>query len=150
MKCPPTAERSPVYQSERTSFDPILRQAPQCYPVVMAPEQQQLADKRGLRFPFKAAAEIVLPGSPDKIPARVAELSFRGCFLEISSAFQEKQRLRVKIFHSDNFFESSAEVIYVQPNGVGLLFGNMEPPFRKVLQTWILAALDIQAKSKRP
>lgn len=80
----------------------------------------------------------------------MAELSFRGCFLEISTALQEKQRLRVKIFHSDDFFESSAEVIYVQPSGVGLLFGNMEPPFRKVLQTWILAALDTQAKSKRP
>jgi PilZ domain len=115
----------------------------------MTQEQRQLEDKRGLRFPFKADAEVVLPSSPDKIPARVTELSFRGCFLEISITLQEKQRIRVKIFHSDDFFESSAEVIYVRPNGVGLVFGNMEPPLRKVLQAWILAALDAQAKSKR-
>jgi len=111
----------------------------------MIQEQRQLENKRGLRFPFKADAEVVLPSASDKIPARVTELSFRGCFLEISSVLQEKLRLRVKIFHSDEFFESSAEVIYVRPTGVGLVFGNMEPPFRKVLQAWILAALDAQA-----
>jgi hypothetical protein len=116
----------------------------------MAQEQRQLENKRGLRFPFKADAEVVLPNHPDKIPARVTELSFRGCFLEISAALQEKQRVRVKIFHSDEFFEAPAEVIYVKPTGVGLVFGNMEPPFRKVLQGWILTALDVQAKSKRP
>jgi hypothetical protein len=116
----------------------------------MAQEQRQLEDKRGLRFPFKADAEVVLPNHSDKIPARVAELSFRGCFLEISAPLQEKQRVRVKIFHSDEFFEAPAEVIYVRPTGVGLVFGNMEPPFRKVLQAWILTALDVQAKSKRP
>jgi hypothetical protein len=116
----------------------------------MAQEQRQLEDKRGLRFPFNADAEVVLPSASEKIPARVTELSFRGCFLEISAALQEKQRVRVKIFHSDEFFEAPAEVIYVRPTGVGLVFGNMEPPFRKVLQAWILTALDVQAKSKRP
>ena len=116
----------------------------------MAQEQRQVEDKRGLRFPFKADAEVVLSNHSDKIPARVAELSFRGCFLEISAALQEKQRVRVKIFHSDEFFEAPAEVIYVRPTGVGLVFGNMEPHFRKVLQAWILTALDVQAKSKRP
>jgi hypothetical protein len=114
----------------------------------MAQEQRQLEDKRGLRFPFNADAEVVLPSASEKIPARVTELSFRGCFLEISAPLQEKQRIRVKIFHSDEFFEAPAEVIYVRPTGVGLVFGNMEPPFRKVLQAWILAALDAQAKSK--
>jgi hypothetical protein len=115
----------------------------------MAQEQRQLEDKRGLRFPFKADAEVVLPNHSDKIPARVTELSFRGCFLDVSAALQEKQRVRVKIFHCDEFFEAPAEVIYVSPTGVGLVFGNMEPPIRRVLQAWILTALDAQAKSKR-
>ncbi|HEY1469654.1 MAG TPA: PilZ domain-containing protein [Candidatus Acidoferrum sp.] len=116
----------------------------------MNQEQHQLEDRRGLRFPFKADAEVVLSGASDKVTARVTELSFRGCLLQVSVALQEKQHLRVKIFHSDDFFEAPAEVIYVRPNGVGLVFGNMEPHFRKVLQAWILAALDAQAKSKRP
>ena len=80
----------------------------------MAQEHRQLEDKRGLRFPFSADAEVVLPSASEKIAARVTELSFRGCFLEISAALQEKQRVRVKIFHSDEFFEAPAEVIYVQ------------------------------------
>ena len=56
----------------------------------MAQEQRQLEDKRGLRFPFNADAEVALPNHSDKIAARVTELSFRGCFLEISAALQEK------------------------------------------------------------
>ena len=72
----------------------------------MAQEQRQLEDKRGLRFPFNADAEVVLPGGSEKIPARVTELSFRGCFLEISAPLQEKQRVRVKIFHSDGSTKS--------------------------------------------
>ena len=62
----------------------------------MAQEQRQLEDKRGLRFPFNADAEVVLPSASEKILARVTELSFRGCFLEISAALQEKQRVRVR------------------------------------------------------
>jgi hypothetical protein len=130
--------------------DSIQPHTREWYAVAMIQEQRQLENKRGLRFPFKADAEVVLPSASEKIPARVTELSFRGCFLEISAALQENQRLRVKIFHSDEFFESSAEVIYVRPTGVGLVFGNMEAPFRKVLQAWLLTALDAQAKSKRP
>jgi hypothetical protein len=116
----------------------------------MNQEQRELEDQRGLRFRFKADAEVV-PESPSKsLPARVTELSFRGCFLEISAALTEQQRVHVKIFQSDEYFEALAEVIYVRPAGVGLVFGDIQPHFRSVLQAWILSASDNQAKSKRP
>jgi PilZ domain len=115
----------------------------------MNPEQRELEDRRGLRFPFGADAEVVLEGSPESIPARATELSFRGCFLEISAALREQQRVHVKIFHADEYFEALAEVIYVRPGGAGLVFGNTEPHFRSVLQAWILSELDHQGKSKR-
>lgn len=116
----------------------------------MNQEQRALEQQRGLRFPFNADAKILPQSSPEQIPARVTELSLRGCFLETSAALKEQQRVRVKIFHSDKHFEALADVIYVKSAGVGLVFGDMEPHFRNLLQAWILSALDHQAATKRP
>jgi hypothetical protein len=114
----------------------------------MTDQQREVQDRRGLRFSFEADAELVLESPPQKLSARVTELSFRGCFLETSVDLKEQQRMRVKIFHDNKYFESLAEVMYVRQNGVGLLFGNMEAHFRSVLQGWILSALDNQAKTE--
>jgi hypothetical protein len=114
----------------------------------MTAQQRDTQERRGLRFPFEASAEVLLDGRTDRNPARVTELSFRGCFLEISTPFKEQQRLRVKIFHEGKYFEASAEVLYVRPNGVGVVFGNVEPHFRKIIQAWILTALDNHSKSQ--
>jgi hypothetical protein len=99
-------------------------------------------DRRGLRFSFSASAEVSPEGSAGSLRARVTELSLRGCFLEISGRLPEHQRLQVKVFNGKDFFEASAEVIYVRKSGVGVLFGDMNPHFRQVLQKWILTALD--------
>lgn len=85
-----------------------------------------------------------MEGSTEKIPSRLMELSFRGCLLETSSLSSEGQRLHIRIWHAEQFFEASAKVIYVRATGVGLMFGDMKPHCRNVLQTWILAALDKQ------
>ena len=105
-------------------------------------------EKRGLRFPFSTTADIIPGGSCESIPARVTELSLRGCFLEPSSSLKERQRVLVKIAHSGEYFEAPAEVLYVRPTGVGVVFGDMKPAFRKVLQSWILTALDQQVAVK--
>src|SRR5262249_25794960 len=99
-------------------------------------------ERRGLRFAFSARAELQVEGSPAGIPCRVSELSLHGCFLEITGSFAEHQPVRVKIFKSGEFFEAAAKVIYVRPSGVGMLFTDMKPHFRTVLQRWILGALD--------
>jgi hypothetical protein len=59
---------------------------------------------------------------------------------------EQNHRLQLRIWHSDQFFEASAEVLYVRATGVGLVFGEMKAHSRSILQTWILAALDNQAK----
>ncbi len=102
-----------------------------------------------MRFPFDASAEVFLENPAGKIPARVTELSFRGCFLEMSADVKEKQRLRVKIFYADEYFEAGTEVMYVRQNGAGVLFLSMEPHFRGLLQAWILKLLDEQSKTER-
>ncbi len=115
----------------------------------MSQEQRTVQEQRGLRFSFDAAAEILLESRHERTHARVKALSFRGCYLETSASLKESQRLRVKITHADQVFESLAEVIYLRPGGAGILFGNIEPHFRNVLQGWILSALDMQAESER-
>jgi hypothetical protein len=99
-------------------------------------------DRRGLRFGLSASAEVSLEGSAESLRARVTELSLRGCFLEVAGRFIEQQRLQVKIFNTKDLFEASAEVIYVRKSGVGVLFGDVNLHFRRVLQKWILTALD--------
>jgi hypothetical protein len=113
----------------------------------MNQQQREFEDRRGLRFPFNANAEILPETSGTPIPARVTELSFRGCFLELSAALKQQQRVRVKIFHANEHFEALADVLYVRPGGAGILFGEIQPHFRNVLQTWILTGLDRQAES---
>ncbi|HKW57789.1 MAG TPA: PilZ domain-containing protein [Candidatus Acidoferrum sp.] len=103
-------------------------------------------DPRGLRFKFAADAEVRVGESPTGIPCRVTELSLRGCFLETADSFAEQQRFRVKIFNSGEYFESPADVIYVRPTGVGVVFAETNPHFRSVLQKWVLLALDHQAE----
>jgi PilZ domain len=103
-------------------------------------------DQRGLRFSFSADAEVRVEGAPASSPGRVTEFSLQGCFLEIAGSFAEQQRLHVKVFHSGEYFESPADVLYVRPSGVGLAFANTKPLFRGVLQKWILSALDRQSE----
>lgn len=75
-------------------------------------------EKRGLRFPFTAGAEIILESSPESIRVHVTELSLRGCFLEIPFSLKEQQRVQLKIFSTGEYFEACAEVIYVRPTGI--------------------------------
>lgn len=107
-------------------------------------------DTRGLRFPFSASAEVVAEGSSERIPARVTELSLQGCFLEMSASLEEKQRVQVKIVYSGESFEALANIIYVRPAGVGVVFSDIKADSRETLQKWVLAELDRQAQSKRP
>lgn len=110
----------------------------------MSQQQRELEDRRGLRFAFDGTAEVFVEGAAGPQRARVTELSFRGCYLEMRTAFKERQRVHLKIVHSNETFEAASEVIYVRPGGAGLRFGILEPRFRNVLQDWILTELDKQ------
>ena len=114
----------------------------------MSQEQRTVQEQRGLRFSFDAPVEILLESRNERTHARVAELSFRGCYLKTSTPLKQHQRLRVKITHAGESFEALAQVIYLRADGVGVLFGNVEPHFRNILQGWILSALDDQAEEE--
>ncbi len=102
-------------------------------------------ERRGLRFAFSAVAEIAPEDSPTgTVPARVTELSLQGCFLETSARFEMQQPVWVKIYVSGEYFETKASVLYFRPSGMGLLFRDMKPHFRAVLQNWVVTALNNQ------
>jgi hypothetical protein len=99
--------------------------------------------RRGLRFEFSADAEIALQTTPTAyLPAQVKELSFLGCFVETTALKRDQLPVLLKIYNSGEFFEAEAKVLYIKPTGIGLVFSEVKPHFRAVLQGWILAALD--------
>lgn len=107
-------------------------------------------ERRGLRFAFNAGAEIASKGSSTAfVPARATELSLRGCFLETSVSFELQHIVLLKIHHSEEDFEAEASVLYVKPSGLGLLFREIEPHCREILQKWILTALDSYANASQ-
>jgi hypothetical protein len=107
-------------------------------------------EHRGLRFAFNARAEVASESSPTAFaPARVTELSLRGCFLETSASFELQHPVLLKIQHSEEYFEAEASVLYVKPTGMGLVFREIKPHFRDVLQKWVLAALDNQSGARQ-
>ena len=106
-------------------------------------------EHRGLRFAFSASAEIAPESAPTTFAAaRVTELSLRGCFLETDASFELQHPVLLKIHHSEEYFEAEASVLYVKPSGVGLVFREIKPHFRAVLQKWILTALDNESGAR--
>jgi len=103
-----------------------------------------------LRFSFNADAEIAPETSPKtSLPARVTELSLQGCFLETSASFEEKHQVLLKIRDAAETFEAEAVVLYTRPTGLGLIFREVKPRHREVLQMWILKALDRQLEAQQ-
>ena len=106
-------------------------------------------ERRGLRFGFSAGAEIAPESSPTAtVPAHVTELSLQGCFLETSALYEMQRPVLVKIYESGEYFETKASVLYVRPSGMGLVFLDVKPHFRAVLQNWVLTALDNQPDAR--
>src|ERR1700730_5260142 len=97
-------------------------------------------ERRGLRFPFIAAAEIAPESSPSAtITASVKALSLHGCAVETPAPFSPQTRVLVKIFKSDEYFEAKATVVYVNPAlGMGLAFREVKPAFRTVMPRSLL------------
>jgi hypothetical protein len=107
-------------------------------------------DCRGLRFSFNADAEIAPESSPKAIlPAHVTELSLQGCFLETSASFELQRNVLVKIHDAGESFEADAVILYTRPSGLGLMFRDVKPRSRDLLQIWILKALDRQLEAQQ-
>ena len=103
-------------------------------------------ERRGLRLPFDARAEVAPEGSPGKmVVARVTDLSLNGCFIQTFFPFPLHALIAVKIFQEGVYFEGTARVVHVQEtSGMGVSFREVKPHCQSVLQKWILSAMGSQ------
>ena len=99
---------------------------------------------------FIAAAEIAPENSPSaSVATRVTELSLYSCYVETPAPFDQRISVLVKIFKSDEYFESKATVVYSTPAvGMGLAFREVKPDFRAVMQKWLRVAMQETFGSK--
>jgi hypothetical protein len=96
------------------------------------------------RFPFIAPAEIFSDLGPGA-GATVKEISLYGCYLDFMNTYPARTHVTVKIFWDSTFFEAKGTVIYAKPDvGIGVAFRDVKPEFLRVLQKWLLKAMQQQ------
>ena len=100
------------------------------------------------RYRFIANSEAVL--GPEVRPARVELLSIAGAYLAMPEPFPQGASVQVKIRTQTEFFECKATVAHsTQGTGMGVMFTEMSPAFRTVLQEWLFKATDIFHRSSQ-
>ena len=99
-------------------------------------------DRRSnLRVPFVAYAEISEDGSAVSIAVRVSDLGNDGCYVDMRAPLPERALVRIKVVTATDAFEAEATVAYSDPHlGMGLVFRNVSPRDRMVLQKWALGS----------
>jgi hypothetical protein len=103
-----------------------------------AVEKEPSERRRGTRYPFVAAAEVLELQSYTKVTGRTSDLGRGGCFIDTMSPFPEGTIVRVKLSLEQRTFEAQAKVVYSMSGmGMGLAFARMQPDHQKVLGGWI-------------
>ncbi len=99
-------------------------------------------DRRSnLRVPLVAYAEITEDGSAVCIPVRVSDISNEGCYVDMRAPLAKEALVRIKVVTAADAFEAEATVAYSDPHlGMGLVFRNVSPRDRRVLQKWLWEA----------
>ena len=90
------------------------------------------------RFPFIASAEVLSEKAGTRLSARVSDISSTGCYVDTINPLVEGTPVRVKILTETKVFEAPATVVYSHPHlGMGLVFGEVQPNSRGVLEDWL-------------
>jgi PilZ domain len=94
--------------------------------------------RSNLRVPFIAQAELTEDGSSVSIAVRVSDLGNDGCYIDLRAPLPKGTVVFIKIVTARDVFEAEATVAYVDPRlGMGLVFRNVSPRDRTVLQEWL-------------
>jgi hypothetical protein len=93
------------------------------------------------RYAFVAHAEV-LDFFSERV-GRVKDLSIAGAYLAMRNPFSKGAPVVVKIRTETEYFECNATVAHSSPGiGMGVEFGDINPPFRLILQSW-LSGIDL-------
>jgi PilZ domain len=91
------------------------------------------------RYAFAADAEV--EDSVCVCQARVVDLSIAGAYLVLPDFFPQSASVLVKIRTRTAFFQCHATVARSSPQGTGVKFREISPPFLIVLEEWLLEAM---------
>jgi hypothetical protein len=95
------------------------------------------------RYSFVAMVEIIEPASETHISGRVAEISRKGCYVDILNTLPKGTLIRVRIVRDKGTFSSPGQIIYVQEQmGMGVAFVDPPPDQLRILDAW-LNGLDV-------
>lgn len=97
--------------------------------------------RRAARIPFVASAEIIDEAEDTRTASQLSDLSLHGCFVQLPNPFPEGTAVTLEIYKDEDFVETPATVVYLQPKrGMGLTFTGTKPQFASVLKKWVKQA----------
>jgi PilZ domain len=90
------------------------------------------------RYSLIATAEVVEPATGVHISGRLAEISRKGCYLDILNTLPVGTQLQLTVSRDQGAFTSRARIIYVQEGmGMGLAFVDVPPAQLTILDAWL-------------
>jgi len=99
---------------------------------------EQTKERRSVRFPIIATAEVFGVQLQTRLNGRTSDLSQYGCYVDIMNPFPVGTVVRVKLSHANGTFTATGTVADAQANlGMGIGFTDIAPDQRAILESWI-------------
>jgi PilZ domain-containing protein len=90
------------------------------------------------RYPIAAMAEATEIKSNTRLTGRISDIGIGGCYFEVMSPFALGAELYVRITRNEKSLTANAKVLYSTGGvGMGLIFTNVAPEQRQILQGWV-------------
>jgi len=100
------------------------------------------SDRRRVpRFPFGGVAEVSCDESSKHIVGSATKLSALGCFIKTPDALDKGLHVRLHITHGRDEFKVTGDVLYVQQQGMAVIFGPISPQDKTILNGWLSQAV---------
>ena len=99
--------------------------------------------RRELRFPFIASAELLEENSGTRMNSRISDLSLNGCYVDTVNPLPDGTLVHLRIFTETHSFEAPATVVYSHRFlGMGIKFREVPPKSEEVLRLWLPEATE--------
>ena len=102
------------------------------------PEEPSGAERRrAVRYHFGGVAEVIDVASEAHLIGSASVLGLYGCFVNTRAAFGSGTRVKLRITNGDAEFASLGGVVHATNEGMGIVFGDMGPDEKAVLEHWL-------------
>jgi PilZ domain len=90
------------------------------------------------RYMFTASVDMVDTSNAMHISGRVAEISRKGCYVDIMIPPPPGTLLKVRIYRDAGAFETSGKIVYIHDRiGMGVAFVDTAEDQLKILDSWL-------------